>query len=45
MIRIFCPVIDDDIIEFAVELSHKKQVNVMIEDYDEYLEIHFDREN
>lgn len=40
MIRIFCPVIDEEIIEFARLIAEKKQVDVMIETHDEYMEIH-----
>lgn len=40
MIRIFCPVIDEEIIKFAKQIARKKQTDVMVESHDEYIEIH-----
>ncbi len=40
MIRIFCPVIDEEIVKFAKQIAKKKQTDVMIESHDEYMEIH-----
>lgn len=40
MIRIFCPIIDKEIIKFAKQISKKLQTDVMIESHDEYMEIH-----
>ena len=40
MIRIFCPIIDKEIIKFAKQISKKMQTDVMIESHDEYMEIH-----
>ena len=45
MIRIFCPVIDEEIIKLAKQIAKKKQTDVMIESHDEYLEVHFKKED
>ena len=40
MIRIFCPVIDEEIVKFAKQIANKKQTDVMVESHDEYIEVH-----
>jgi hypothetical protein len=42
MIRIFCSVIDKEIVKFAKQIAKKKQTDVMVESYDEYMEIHYE---
>lgn len=44
MIRIFCPVIDEEIIKFAKQIAKKKQIDVMVESHDEYIEVHPEKE-
>ena len=40
MIRIFCTVIDKEIVKFAKQIAKKMETDVMIETHDEYMEIH-----
>lgn len=42
MIRIFCPIIDKEIVKFAKQIAKKKQTDVMIESHDEYMEIYYE---
>ena len=42
MIRIFCPIIDKEIIKFAKQIAKKKQTDVMVESHEEYIEVRYE---
>lgn len=45
MIRIFTPVIDQEILKFARQIAKKMETEVLVETYDKYVEVHYEVEN
>lgn len=44
MIRIFTPVIDQEILKLARQIAQKRKTDVMVESHDKYVEIFYKEE-
>lgn len=44
MIKIFTPVIDQEILKFARQIAKKRETDVLVESHDKYVEVHYEVE-